>query len=445
MAITFNSLQDPFGLQSAGSVLAQALLNNSQQARQQQNLLQRDFLQNALSNQNQQQSQQQALALKQKFGPLLGETLSIAYDTTSTPEQKSQALQGYLAAGGNLSDVQAAYKDLSQQNQTMGLLNQLGINTNQNNAQINPQSIMQNQSAQVQANQQMQPQEVVDVNRRETISNGNFYETIDDNTAFALSASNNPQLAGIGKAAVEAKKLQQQTFQADRKYNTERSKNFLNEIDSQRQAISNKERALQQLDSALESGETGGFSIDNIARIFGRPELLSQSGAQLIASVKELLISNVGRVGTRPNQWIEQQIALALPDLGKSNIANKTLGEAIRGEIQLSRERIRLADQIAKEDIDKYGYERADIARRVDEALIPIQEKINDNSAYRLRELYEQEKGSSFLRKNSMKKVVEGTPLTKEMYQILKEKYQSPEQVIDNARKLGYTIRKVGT
>lgn len=199
------------------------------------------------------------------------------------------------------------------------------------------------------------------------------------------------------------------------------------------------------MDSALESGETGGFSIDNIARIFGRPELLSQSGAQLIASVKELLISNVGRVGTRPNQWIEQQIALALPDLGKSNIANKTLGEAIRGEIQLSRERIRLADQIAKEDIDKYGYERADIARRVDEALIPIQEKINDNSAYRLRELYEQEKGSSFLRKNSMKKVVEGTPLTKEMYQILKEKYQSPEQVIDNARKLGYTIRKVGT
>lgn len=433
MAIVFNSPQDRFGIQAAGSALADALQANSSQR----NLLQRDIMQDQLATRRQQLAQQQQLELRERYGPLLGQTLSIAYDSTTTPEQKNQALQGYLQAGGQLSDVQAAYKDLAQQNQTQGLLRQLGINTG-----MNPQAVQANQNSQIQANQQMRGgQEVVDVNQRETVQSGNFYDSIDENTAFALSSSPNPQLAGIGKAVIEAKKLKQAQFNADRNFESKESSPYLKQINDQRAAVENKSRALQQLDIALDQGETGGFSLDNIARIFNRPELLSQSAAQQLGSVKELLVSNIGRVGSRPNQWVEQQIASALPDLGKSKIANQTLAEAVRGEVEMAKRRIELTDELSAQDRERYGYVKGDIAARVDAAIKPFADTINSQTGYRMRELFEQEKGANYLRKNSMKKVVEGTPLTKQMYQVLKEKYKDPAQLIDNAKKLGYTIQ----
>lgn len=432
MAITFNSPDDRFGIRGAGSILANALMQNANDN----SLIQRDLFQDQLASRRQQEMQLRQLEMQQRFGPLLGQTLSTAYDANSTPEQKNQALQGYLSAGGQLSDIQSAYKDLSQQNQTQGLLRQLGINTG-----MNSQAIQANQNSQLQANQQMGGGEVVDVNQRETVQNGNFYETIDDNTAFALSSSPNPQLANIGKAVIEAKKLKQAQFNADRNFETKESSPYLKQINDQRAAVENKSRALQQLDIALDQGETGGFSINNIARIFGRPELLDQSAAQQLGAVKELLVSNIGRVGSRPNQWVEQQIASALPDLGKSKIANQTLSEAVRGEVEMAKRRIELTDQLAAQDREKLGYVKGDIAARVDSAIKPFADKINSQTGYRMRELFEQEKGVNYLRKNSMKKVVEGTPLTKQMYQILKEKYKDPAQLIDNAKKLGYTIQ----
>jgi hypothetical protein len=436
MAIVFDSPKDRFGIQAAGSALAEALMQNALERNQLNAGMQRDLFQDQLATNRQQLAQQRQLELQQRFGPLLGETLSIAYDSNSTPQQKSAALQGYLSAGGQLSDVQAAYKDLAQQNQTQGILNQLGIGGG-----MNPQLIQQNQNSQLQAAQQMGRPEVIDVNRRETIENGNFFETIDENTAIALSASPNPQLAGIGKAAVEAKKLQQSRFEADRKYESQRSLPYLRQIDDQRAAVENKLRAAQQLDAALAEGDTGGFSVNNIARIFGRPELLNQSGAQLVGAVKELLVSNIGRVGSRPNQWIEQQISLALPDLGKSKVANQTLAEAVKGEVELANKRIQLTDQISAQDQQQLGYVKGDIASRVDQAIKPYADQINKRAAYRMRELYEEEKGVSYLRKNLMKKVPEGTPITKSMARLFMEKYNNnAAQAIDNAKKLGYTV-----
>ncbi len=439
MAIVFNAPQDRFGIQAAGSALAQALMQNALEKNQLSAGLQRDLFQDQLATNRQAQTQQRQIELQQRFGPLLGETLSIAYDSNSTPQQKNAALQGYLAAGGQLSDVQAAYKDLAQQNQTQSFLRQLGINTG-----MNPQMIQANQNSQLQASQQMRGEEVVDVNQRETISNGNFYETIDDNTAFALSASPNPQLAGIGKAVIEAKKLKQSQFDSNRKFESQEASPYLKQINDQRAAVENKTRALQQLDIALEQGETGGFSLNNISRIFNRPELLDQSAAQQLGAVKELLVSNIGRVGSRPNQWVEQQIASALPDLGKSKVANQTLAQAVRGEVEMANRRIELTDQLAAQDREKYGYVKGDIASRVDAAIKPYADQINNRTGYRMRELFEQEKGATYLRKNLMKKVAEGTPLTKEMYQIFKEKYKDPAQLIDNAKKLGYSIQKGG-
>jgi len=441
MAIVFNAPQDRFGIQGAGSVLAQALMQNAQDRNQLSSTLQRDLFLDQLQTQRDLRKEQgligqeqRQLDLRQKFGNLLGDALSVAYDPSTTPQQKNAALSNYVQSGGDLKDVAQAYKSLSQENQTSGLLQQLGIN---------PNAVTANQNAQVQARQQLQPG-LVDINAQETVSNGNFYDSIDENTAIALSASANPQLASIGKAVVESKKLNQSRFDADRKYETGLAAPFLKQVDDTRQALRNKEFALRNLDAALSEGNTGGFTINNISRIFGRPELLSQSGAQLLGSVKELLVSNIGRVGARPNQWVEQQIASALPDLGKSPVANQTLAAAVRGEVELARARSEIADRIIQEDRDKYGYVKGDISSRVDKELDPIAEKIELNAAYKMRELFEQEKGAYTLRKDVLKKVPEGTPLTKNMYLIFKEKYGNPSQAIDNAKKLGYTILQNG-
>jgi hypothetical protein len=442
MAIVFNAPEDRFGIRSAGSALAQALMQNAADRSQQTNTLQRDLYLDQLQTQRdlrQEQSligkEQRQLELRQKFGPLLGQALEVAYDVNASPQEKSQALNSYISAGGSLSDVSQAYKALSQENQSLGLLNQLGIRP----TGINSPAVSMNQNSQLQAQQKMGG-DVVDVNRQETVSNGNFYDSIDENTAIALSGSGNPALSNIGKSVLEAKKINQSKFEADRKYNTQRALPYLKGIDDQRAAVENKLRASQQLDAALAEGKTGGFSIDNIARIFGRPELLSQSAAQQLGAVKELLVSNIGRVGARPNQWIEQQISLALPDLGKSSNANKTLAAAVKGEIQLADQRIKLTDELSAQDEANLGYVKGDIAARVDKALKPYADQINTRTAYTMRDYYEQEAGATELRKNLIKKVPEGTPLTKNMYLLFKEKYGNSAQAIDNAKKLGYTV-----
>ena len=259
MPITFNSPQDQYGLQAAGSILADTLIQNAQQR-------------NLTQSRNQQQS-------------ALAQALSIAYDPSSTPQEKNLALTQYVSSGGNVSDISSAYKALTEQNQMEKLFSQVGIN-------LNPQG-----STRLPQNGMAQNIEMGDVNQQETVKRGNFYETIDDNTAFALASSPNKQVASIGKAAVEAKKLDQSRFDADRKFESTQSTPFLKEVNDQRQALRNKEFASENLGAAISEGNTGLFSIDNISRIFGRPELLSQSGAQLLGSVKELLVSNISRVG----------------------------------------------------------------------------------------------------------------------------------------------------
>jgi hypothetical protein len=442
MAIVFNSPEDRFGIQSASSALAQALMQNASERNQLNSTLQRDTYLDQLQTQRdlrQQQAliqkEQRQMQMQEKFGPILGNALSVAYDATATPEEKNTALQAYIAAGGDPKNLVQAYKSLGQQNQSQNLLNQLGIGR----TNVNSPGVSLNQNSQLQAQKQMGG-DVVDVNRQESVSNGNFYDSIDENTAIALSGSSDPALSNIGKSVLEAKKINQSRFEADRKYNTGRALPYLKSIDDQRASVENKKRASQQLDAALAEGKTGGFSLDNLARIFNRPELLSQSAAQQLGAVKELLVSNIGRVGARPNQWIEQQISLALPDLGKSTAANKTLSAAVNGEVQLADQRIKLTDQIAEDDEKKYGYVKGDIAARVDKALKPYADQINTRTAYTMRDYYEQETGATQLRKNILKKVPEGTPLTKNMYLLFKEKYGNSAQAIDNAKKLGYTV-----
>src|ERR1051325_1722917 len=442
MAIVFNAPQDRFGIQSAGSALAQALMQNAADRNQLNSTLQRDLFLDQLQTQRDLRGQeallgkeQRQLALRQQFGTLLGDALSVAYDMNSTPEQKNAALSGYIQAGGDIKDVQQAYKALNQQNETTSLLSQLGIQPQG----VNPQAISQNQNMQLQQQQQIAPGSI-DINTQASVQGNNFYDSIDENTALTLSASPNPQLAAIGKAAVESKKLQQSRFDSDRKFQSKQSESYVKEISGIRQSLRNKEFALRNLDAALAQGNTGALLIDNISRIFGRPELLSQSGAQQLGATKELLVSNIGRVGARPNQWIEQQIASALPDLGKSLIANQTLAEGIRGEIELGRARVEIFDRLAEQDRAQKGAVQGDIDSRVDKELAPVAKQIEDRAAYKIRELFEQEKGATYLRDNLMKKVPEGTPLTKNMYIILKQKYGNGPQAIDNAKKLGYTV-----
>lgn len=419
MGFQFNSPQDRFGLVSAGSLLAQTLLNNATQKNQNQFTLQRDAFQDQLQGKRDLQKEQRNLALKQQFGDLLGGVLTVAYDPETDPNQKLKALQSYVSAGGNISDVQNAYKQIGEQTSTQALFNQLGIGQNQAQAS----NVLQDQMSQNKINQSATP-----------------LANIPENALVAAASSTNRNVSNFGKAALEAKKIENTNFQAERKYQSQRSIPFLKEIDNQRMAIRNKNFALSELDAAIANKETGGFTFNNLARIFDRPELLTASGAQLISAAKELLVSNIGRLGPRPNQWVEQQVSLAIPDLGKSPTANAVLSEGIRGQVKLDSERVRLVDEFAAQDEKELGYVRGDIASRVDKAMEPYAEKVQRQAAYRIREIFEEEKGISKLKKNLMKKVPSGTPLTRVMAKLFYQQYQDSAKAIENAKKLGYTI-----
>ena len=83
-------------------------------------------------------------------------------------------------------------------------------------------------------------------------------------------------------------------------------------------------------------------------------------------------------------------------------------------------------------------YERKDIDKRVHSGIQPLQKHIAQRTSFRLRELEEQEKGLSAMKKDIGKNVVKGTPLTMAMAKLYANKFG--KEALKVAEKNGYYI-----
>ena len=420
--LTFQSPQDPYGLQAAGTILGQALMQRGQEQLQNRRQIELEQRQQAYKTAEQ---QRQSQIVQKSYGPL--------FKWLERGGQDIGALQSAIQeSGGDMSLVapvvenlfKEQFKSQLQQTRANEILKNLGIASGTPSSGVAPSPL--------EKTTEIPPTQITPSN----------ISSFNDDQLIQLKASGNPTLEKIADGIYKAKDLEQKQFIADRKYHSAGAKTAAEEAQKIRSSLPSKKLAQALAKEAIQSEEVGRFSLNNLAERTGLRELQTAKGAQLITAGKENLISNLSRVAAKAqNQWIEQRFNSMFPEIGKSLEANETTMTMLEAETLMDEAYLKNYDKIFQEDMDKYGYERKDIAARARQATEKNDIDILNRTSFKLRQIYEREKGFTWMNENSLKKVPQGTPLTIQMAQIMTQKYGGDyKKAIENAQKLGYRI-----
>ena len=274
------------------------------------------------------------------------------------------------------------------------------------------------------------------------VQQGNIgIRNIPDEQLQFLSVHNDPRIRQAAELESRRREQNDKRFLSDRDFNTKASQRFVNRIDDSRDRVRELDLAGKQMVQATESGDNGIFSRNNLARITGIDAFRDAKGQQLTSAGKEYFLANLSRVKGRPNQYLEQQLAQALPQIGQSQSAQMVAAKmALTNSSILSKE-IEIADRLIQEDLQNRGFVGADISQRVTKELAPIAEKMEKNLAYDIRKIEESQKNSRELRQFILKKVPKGTIATpKTMQTFVQYNDGNKEKARSQAKRLGYII-----
>lgn len=261
--------------------------------------------------------------------------------------------------------------------------------------------------------------------------------------AFAGQPGEEGIIGNIAKGELEKRKEEEKTkrksFESERAYHSGYTKETEKKVNELRNSIPKKEMALNFSRNAIETGNLGYFSPDKLADATGMDLFRTAKGAQLITAGKENLLSNMSRVSARAqNIWFEQRLNSMFPKIGQSEEANLITQEMLEGEVALDKAYVNEYERLSDEDENKYGFVKKDIDKRVANNLKTLEKEILGRTSYRMKEIEEQEKGISKLKKDVGKNVIKGTPLTLAMAKLYKEKFG--ENALKVAEKNGYYI-----
>jgi len=109
----------------------------------------------------------------------------------------------------------------------------------------------------------------------------------------------------------EEQKLNFEREKLGRKEESEISKPVLLELNESRKNIPLQEQAILDIQEAAPNVS----ALDYFADVTGFEPARSAEGAKLKTAIKDFFLSDLSRAGTRPNMWIEQQLADALPKI----------------------------------------------------------------------------------------------------------------------------------
>lgn len=188
----------------------------------------------------------------------------------------------------------------------------------------------------------------------------------------------------------EEQKLQFSREKIDRKEAHEVVKPLLQELNSSRKNIPLQEQAIEDIQNAAPN--VG--ALDYIADVTGFEPLRSAKGAQLKTAIKDFFLSDLTRAGSRPNQWIEQQLSEALPKLGRSTAANLTVAEGMKFKVDLAKQRVQILDDLIAKDKEKYGYVKDDIDSRASQLMRPYVEQRKKDLVDNIKKIQTDSKGS---------------------------------------------------
>ncbi len=232
----------------------------------------------------------------------------------------------------------------------------------------------------------------------------------------------------------ERKKEKRANFESDRTFNTQFSKPIMEESSKTLSVLPELRFNNDEAKRAIESGDTGWMQF--FATSMGLDPLVTPNAAALASASKNFLLKDIGQIKGRPNQYIEQTMFSAYPNVGKTQEANMRLSLAGDARLDIQEETARMVDKLGAEDLAKHGYVKADILSRAIKAAEPKIEKINKDFAVNLRLFEEKQLSDADLRR--VQTVLPGTPLTARMWDILEKKYGN--RAYEAAKKIGFDL-----
>jgi len=171
------------------------------------------------------------------------------------------------------------------------------------------------------------------------------------------------------------------------KISSQRSGKVLDRADELREGLPAKENALRFMKDAIEEGDIGFFSGNNLAELTGVEAFRTAKGAQLITAGKEFFLGSIRRAGPRPNIFIEQQIAKMMPKIGRNKEANLTAAALLGADLDVETERVRITDELEQESLDRQGFVPGNLGALVTERLKPIAQERQNALAQELRDI----------------------------------------------------------
>lgn len=157
------------------------------------------------------------------------------------------------------------------------------------------------------------------------------------------------------------------TDMADREYS--RVEPLLKAADQSILDTAQRQSALNSVNYAIENGDLSFWSRDNLANVFGIEGLRTATGAAFISGMKEFLIGSFSRLGSRPNQWAEQQVDKSLPQIGRNKQANQLVAYSLQNGIDINNHYVETINTLAEQDKQQYGYVRGDLGYRVNQEM----------------------------------------------------------------------------
>lgn len=153
--------------------------------------------------------------------------------------------------------------------------------------------------------------------------------------------------------------------QAERSEAKEITSPLFKEFSSVRKNIPLQEQAILDIQ---ESAPGIGLR-DYIADVTGIEPFRTEKGAKLKTAVKDFFLSDLTRVGARPNMFIEQQLTEALPKIGRDPKANLIAAEGLKFKVDLQKKRLEIFDRLSEQDREKFGFIKANIESKIDKEM----------------------------------------------------------------------------
>jgi len=252
----------------------------------------------------------------------------------------------------------------------------------------------------------------------------------------------NPQLGNILQKQQEATRKEthkqekdlRDKFIADREFEWKRAGDILKKTDEIRDSIQEKKTAANLIKQSASAGDTSGWGAW-FADVLGVEPLRNANSALLKSATKDFFINNLAKAGSRPNQWIEQQISDAMVRIGRDQEANMIVADLMNYWVDREEEKIKLTDQLEDEDMAEYGFVRGNIGKRAGERMQKWEDKRRDQLMYQIQRTKEEQNPDELA---VIRQVPKGTPLTREKAKVFKQRYGKDAE--SAARKAGYDV-----